>query len=109
MYCKYCGVEIYDNTVVCPKCGAVVNPEKINEALSAVSHNRTKKKKDKTVAAILALLLGGFGVHRFYLGDWRGIFYLLFIWTFIPHIVGVVEGILFLLWDEEKFDKKYNC
>jgi TM2 domain len=27
------------------------------------------KKKDKTVAAVLALVLGSFGVHRFYMGQ----------------------------------------
>lgn len=32
MYCKYCGAEVNYDTAVCPKCGAVVNPDKLNEA-----------------------------------------------------------------------------
>lgn len=35
--------------------------------------------KNKTTAALLALFLGGIGIHRFYLGKWiSSIFYLLF-------------------------------
>jgi TM2 domain-containing membrane protein YozV len=46
--------------------------------------------KDKTTAAILSLLLGGLGVHKFYLGKgvW-GLLYLVFCWTFIPAIIGL--------------------
>lgn len=32
--------------------------------------------KNRYVAAILAFFLGGLGVHKFYLGKWTGIFYL---------------------------------
>lgn len=47
---------------------------------------------------VLALLLGGFGVHKFYAGHiGLGILYLLFFWTGIPAIVGFVEFILALL------------
>ena len=41
--------------------------------------------KNKSVAAILALLLGLFGIHKFYLKETgKGILYLLFCWTAIP-------------------------
>ena len=47
--------------------------------------------------AILAILLGSFGIHRFYAGKVvSGIFYLLFCWTFIPGIIAIVEGIICL-------------
>ena len=47
--------------------------------------------------AILAILLGSFGIHRFYAGKVvSGIFYLLFCWTFIPGIIAFVEGIICL-------------
>jgi len=65
--------------------------------------------KDKTTAAILALLLGGLGIHKFYLGKGAlGLLYLIFCWTFIPAIVGFVEGILLLLMSKKDFDLDYN-
>ena len=44
---------------------------------------------------ILAILLGGFGVHKFYAGKvGMGILYLLFCWTCIPAVIGLIEGII---------------
>jgi TM2 domain-containing membrane protein YozV len=55
----------------------------------------------------LALLLGGIGVHKFYLGKAGfGILYLLFCWTFIPAIVAFVEGIIYLVQDDATFSQK---
>ncbi len=64
--------------------------------------------KNKYVAGILAILLGDLGIHKFYLGKigW-GIVYLLFYWTGIPAIVGLIEGIIYLCTDEETFQVKY--
>jgi TM2 domain-containing membrane protein YozV len=65
--------------------------------------------KRKSTAAILAFLLGAFGVHRFYLGQTGlGIVYLLFFWTVIPSIVALVDFVLFLTMSDEAFDAKYN-
>ena len=65
--------------------------------------------KNKLVAALLALFFGGFGIHKFYLGQgaW-GLIYLLFFWTFIPAILGLIECIGYLLMSQESFDRKYN-
>ena len=51
-----------------------------------------KQSRNPSRAFVLALLLGGFGAHRFYLREsgW-GITYLLFCWTFIPLTVGWAE------------------
>lgn len=60
--------------------------------------------KSKTTAGILGILLGGFGVHHFYLGNTgRGIIYLLFCWTYIPGIIGLIEGISYLLKSDSEF------
>ena len=65
--------------------------------------------KDKSVAGILALFLGGFGVHRFYLEQTGlGIFYLIFCWFPVMWIVGWIDAIVFLSMDKENFDYKYN-
>ncbi len=49
-------------------------------------------QKDELVGFLLALLLGTFGVHRFYLGEngW-GIAYVVFSWTGIPTLLGFIE------------------
>ncbi len=53
--------------------------------------------KSKTTAGILGILLGGLGVHKFYLNKpGKGIAYLLTCWTGVPGIIGLVEGIQYL-------------
>lgn len=65
--------------------------------------------KSKNVTILLALFLGGLGVHKFYLNKpIQGIFYILFFWTYIPAIVALIEGIGYLLMSEEDFNKVYN-
>ena len=65
--------------------------------------------KQKSTAGILALFLGGLGVHKFYLGKTgMGILYLCFFWTFIPAIVALFEGIGYLTMTEDAFNQKYN-
>lgn len=65
--------------------------------------------KDKFTAAILAFLLGGIGVHRFYLGQaGLGIVYLLLSWTTIPFFIALLDTVIFLLMSRDSFDRKYN-
>ena len=63
--------------------------------------SRTAYSKDNSVNKVayclLALLLGGFGAHKFYsrkIG--LGILYLVFCWTWIPSIVALIECIVAL-------------
>lgn len=65
--------------------------------------------KDKNVAAILALFLGGIGIHKFYLGrsGW-GILYLLFAWTMIPAFAALIEFIVLATMDTDEFNRRYN-
>ena len=65
-------------------------------------------EKNKTVAALLALFLGGLGIHRFYLGQFRGLLYILFLATGIPVIVAFIEAIVFLMTSKETWEKKYG-
>jgi len=52
-----------------------------------------RARKDEVVGILLAIFLGGFGIHQFYLGrNTAGIIYLLLSWTGIPTIFGWVEA-----------------
>ena len=49
-------------------------------------------RRDEIVGILLALFLGGFGIHHFYLRrTGLGILYLCFCWTPIPWILGFIE------------------
>ena len=49
-------------------------------------------RRDEVVGILLALFLGDFGVHHFYLRrTGLGILYLCFFWTGIPAILGFIE------------------
>lgn len=66
--------------------------------------------KNKSVAAILALLLGLFGIHKFYLKETgKGILYLLFCWTAIPCFLGIYDAIKLFTMSDNKFIEKYNA
>jgi len=54
--------------------------------------NHESNKKSTAVFAILALFLGGLGIHHFYMGDTlAGILSLLLCWTFLPALFALVE------------------
>jgi TM2 domain-containing membrane protein YozV len=38
----------------------------------------------------------------------QGILYLLFSWTFIPVVVGFIEGIIYLTMSDQGFEDKYG-
>lgn len=62
----------------------------------------------KIVAGILALLLGGLGVHKFYLGYTKeGIIQLLLSFICVGGIIGIIEGILYLTKSDEEFVATY--
>lgn len=66
--------------------------------------------KDKNVAGILALFLGSFGVHRFYLGQvGLGILYIfLNVFFFFSFFLSLIDAIVFFSQDKDAFDLKYN-
>lgn len=68
-----------------------------------------KYQKNKTIAIILTLFFGAFGVHKFYLGKLKsGVLYLLFSWTFIPLLLALIDLIILLTYSQRKFNEKYN-
>jgi len=61
------------------------------QALFMMQYNGVKK--NPTTAVLFAVLLGGVGAHKFYMGRaGLGILYILFSWTWIPAIIGLFEA-----------------
>lgn len=61
--------------------------------------------KSKKIAAVLALLFGGIGIHRFYLGQTvKGVISLIFFWTYVPLFISIIDFIVFIVMSEEKFN-----
>ena len=94
-FCSDCGNLISGRAEICPQCG--------------VRQRSAQGSKSKTTAGLFALLLGGIGIHKFYLGrPVQGILYILFCWTFIPAIIALIEDIIYLTMSDEKFAQKYG-
>lgn len=94
-FCESCGEIIKLRAIVCPKCGV---PQQAPEA-----------PKNKVAAGVLAILLGSIGVHKFYLGKiGMGILYILFCWTGIPGIIGLIEGIIYLTTSDQKWAQRFT-
>ena len=107
VFCRECGTALKRRAVMCPQCGV---PTNTSEDFPAMGNNwpnmgggfeprrprrRGGDQKSKTVAALLAFLVGGFGIHHFYLGNpLLGVLYLLFCWT--------------LTMSDAAFDAKFN-
>ena len=65
--------------------------------------------KNRGIAIVLALFLGGFGIHKFYLGQVKtGMMYLLFFWTGVPFLFSIIDCIALLMSSNARFHKKYD-
>jgi len=101
--CVKCGVPAGRGNSFCPNCGDATNPMaqvcvKCGVNLGAVAAGNGQKSK--LVAGLLGIFLGGFGIHRFYLG-YTGIGVAQIIVTLITcgiaALWGFIEGILILV------------
>ena len=107
IYCTACGSQISSEALSCPKCGQP-NLSKTRTVTQGGTYS-TVQGKSRVTAGVLALLLGGIGVHRFYLNQvGLGLVYLLFCWTLIPALIALVEGILYLVQDDQTFARNQN-
>jgi len=71
--------------------------------------------KNRILAGLLALILGTFGVHRFYLNDIPGGIFYLFLFFIssklifpISSILGIIEAVRIFNMSNAEFDEKYN-
>lgn len=125
--CNNCGASLKPGATRCVKCGTAIEsiappaPQpQSGPATPAPTPppqviyvpqppKRTSCDKNKVLAGILAIVFGGIGVHKFYLGRiGQGILYLLFFWTYVPAVVGFVEGIVYLCMSDESFCRKFG-
>lgn len=87
--CNECNREVSDTAPRCPHCGYT---------------SGQYAGKSKSLAIVLALFLGGLGIHKFYLGkNGAGFLYLIFCWTFIPVILGVFDAFVLMGKSERTF------
>lgn len=100
VYCPKCGRKVPENIMYCPDCGT---------SISSSTAGYQFQKNDKTLTGILAIVLGGLGIHYFYLGkNTAGILTIIItFFCFIWWIVMIIQGILILTMSEEDFRAKY--
>lgn len=104
-YCQSCGKAVAANAAVCLSCGASL----------AQSPATIQARADKKIAAgICGILLGSLGVHKFILGyTTSGLIMLLItlltcgIGAFVPWVIGLIEGIIYLTKSDEEFVRTY--
>lgn len=65
----------------------------------------------RVLCGVLGILFGGWGVHRFILGDTKGGLLrigIMFITCGIGGLIGLVEGIIYLTKSDEQFISEYQ-
>ncbi len=135
MFCRNCGKEVDEKAVVCVSCGVPPNTEKkfCNNCGVKTEENQTicvkcgvafaspstgfsglPGEKSKMIAGILGIIFGVIGGHKFYLGYIKEglIMLLITVISFsvlapIPFLIGLIEGIMYLMKSEEEFKSTY--
>ncbi len=111
--CLYCGATFNTGsttpkeTTVVPKSDVTPKATKAEET----SQPQMIKIHDRSriVAILLAFFLGDIGGQFFYLGSpIKGILCVLFCWTWIPAVIGIIHGILLIIMGDDGFDEEYN-
>ena len=98
-YCSHCGAKVDGGAQVCLKCGYSLENKKITVSSNDNDENVTIGKRSKLTAGLLGILLGGFGVHSFYLGfKGKGVgqIFASLCTCGLGGLWGVIEGILIL-------------
>jgi hypothetical protein len=99
-FCGSCGEPIKIAAEICPHCGVrQLDPPRVHS---------DSADKNRVLAIVLALFLGGFGIHKFYLGKpGQGILYLVLFWTWLPAIIALVEMFRYLFMSDEEFQARW--
>ena len=122
MKCKFCGTEYHGS--YCPNCGSnnpnyaepevqveekpVKEPEVEIKTKEETERDR-KPRKSRVAMGLLAFFFGAIGIQHFYIGRTaRGIFSILFCWTGIPALIGIIEAMIILFEDKSEFEFRYK-
>lgn len=72
-----------------------INNQNASNNSGVVEGHNGKKVVNKVAYVLLAIFLGGLGIHKFYSGKTAlGVLYILFCWTFIPSLIALIEAII---------------
>lgn len=112
--CKFCGEKIVQQAQAqqsvqasAPQPQVIIQQQA--QPVYVTGINPSWPVKSKVAAGLLAILLGGIGVHKFYMGKiGMGILYICFCWTGIPAVIGLIEGIMYLCSNDENFQLKHH-
>lgn len=109
-HCIRCGQPIDAASAFCPHCGATQSAAAPGAtAAPPIPGQVPYARHNRLAAALFAIFLGGLGIHKFYLGRiLQGVIYILFCWTFLPSVIGLIEGIVYLTMSDEAFAAKYG-
>jgi TM2 domain-containing membrane protein YozV len=129
MFCVQCGAELSDGANFCSACGNMVGAGGESGVGNAIGAGETvesgstpnalyavnAERKSKIAAGILAILLGAFGAHKFYLGYTTSAVIMLLVslltlglGAVVMGVIGLVEGILYLTKSDEEFYQAYD-
>lgn len=102
-FCQECGVPTKANQAICVKCGVQLISK--SGALGTAGSSQPQR----LTCALVAILLGGLGIHKFILGLNREgiILIVLSLCLLIGPFIGVIEGIIYLTKTDEEFDRIY--
>lgn len=117
--CPFCNELVAEKAKKCKHCGEVID---------VVLREATRRRgtgKSKVVAALLAMFLGTWGFHKFYLNETgQGMIYLVLnvafllggcvtftlTWLLIPilSLIAFIEGVTYLCTSDERFSEQYD-
>ena len=117
MYCPSCGTEADEGASFCKNCGKVMSDAGRSESEAFGSRgyasDHPRPKKNKVAAGVLAIVLGGLGIHKFYLGYVVSGILMIVITVvtcgIVGPIIGLIEGILYLTKTDEEFYDAYEA
>ena len=119
--CEYCDRLLQGTEDICPGCGSALHkafhaPDSVEKPPQSVTVDTPgTATKNKVAAGLLAILLGTFGIHKFYLGNSGAGMIMLFLTLLtcfqlapIVGIIGLVEGIIYLTQSDRDFYLTYE-
>lgn len=86
-----------------------VSNETIYNQQQEILAKLTRPTRNRWVAILLAILLGGIGIHKFYLRRYiSGVLYLVFCWTFIPLFLSFLDALVYLIIPSKEWRQRYS-